>query len=265
MSAPGDLGSTSDCLPRSQLRLLLVSQPEQRRQPLPVEAHDDLTVDDRDGCARDAEALQFCHRGRVVRHISSLKRNAMLGEELLHPAAEDSARLVKDHHRSGHRSLPPSRSDPLGTDPPAAGEVPTSLTRQTLREREKIGDARVGHAIDYVLPLPPGCDEATPLQACEVIRDPASRGTCHRNELRDRPLSPQQHIQNVEACRVPQDPEVPRARGQGRCRRWHKGIAHISDRSHVLTVTGFPVRVKRRDAFHNGGEDLYDDQRGTRH
>lgn len=105
----------------------------------------------------------------------------------------------------------------------------TPFVGQALRERKKIGDARVGHAVDHMLPLPPGRDEATPLQAREVIRDPASWGARNRDELRDRPLSPKQHIENVEARRVPQDPEVPRARGQGQGRRGRRGSAKVSN------------------------------------
>ena len=140
----------------------------------------------------------------------------MLGEELLYPSAEDSAWLVENDHRLGHRPLPPLSSDPLRADPPAAGEITTPLDGQALRKRQELADAWVGHPVDHMPPLPPGRHKTTPLQAGEVVRDPASRGAGDRNELRDRSLSIQQRLEHVEARGVSEDPEVPRSGGQGR-------------------------------------------------
>jgi hypothetical protein len=64
----------------------------------------DLAVDDRDRRTRDAQTLEFGHRGQVLGNVSGLERNALLGEELLDPAAEDSAGLVEYRHRLGHRA-----------------------------------------------------------------------------------------------------------------------------------------------------------------
>lgn len=192
-----------------------ISKPQQRCQPFPVEAHNDLTVDDSDGCACDAQTLQILHRGRILRHISGLKRDAMLGEELLHPTAKDSTRLAEEHHRLGHRHVLLTL-DPLRTDPPAAGEMATPFVGQTLRERQEGSDAPVGDAVDHMPPLPPGRHEAAPLQACKVVRDPAARGTSDRDELRDCPLFSQECFKYIQARGIPQDPEIPRSRGQGR-------------------------------------------------
>jgi hypothetical protein len=159
----------------------------------------------------------------------------MLGEELLDPSAEDSAWLVEDNHRPGHRPLPPVRSDPLGTDPAALGEIATPLDGQALRERQELADARVGYTVHHMSPPPPGAHKATPLQACKVIRNPASRGAGDRDELRDRSLSSEQRLEHAETRGVPQDPEVPCSRGQGR----RGGIAMLWDRPHSLTYNRF--------------------------
>ncbi len=159
----------------------------------------------------------------------------MLGEELLHPSAEDSAGLVEDNHRSGHRPLPPSCSDPLGTDPPALGEIATPLDGQALRERQELADAWVGYAVCNMSPPPPSGHKATPLQACEVVRDSAPRGARDRDELHDRSLSREERLEHAETRGVPQDPEVPCSRGQGR----RGDFAMLWDCSHVLTYNRF--------------------------
>ena len=81
-----------------------LGQAEQRREPLPIEPDHDLAVDDRDRRRRDTQALEFRHCRRILRDVSRLERNPVLGEELLDPATEDSTRLVEDGDRLGHRT-----------------------------------------------------------------------------------------------------------------------------------------------------------------
>ena len=81
-----------------------LGQAQQRRQPLAVEPDDDLAVDDSDRGTRDIQALELRHRGRIVGDISRLERNPVLGEELLDPATEDSARLIENRDQPGHRT-----------------------------------------------------------------------------------------------------------------------------------------------------------------
>lgn len=126
----------------------------------------------------------------------------------------------------------------------------TPLDGQTLRKRQEVGNAGVGHTVHDVLPLPSGRDKVTPLQACQVIRDPASRGAHHRDELRNCALPFEQHLEHAEARGVSESSEVPSARGHGRCRR--TGIAKVSRGFHALTITGFPVTVKRKTSAEGG-------------
>jgi hypothetical protein len=81
---------------------LLTLHSQQRHEPLLVEPDDDLTIDYRHGRRCDTQPHQIIHGGRILRHIPGLKRDAVLGEELLHPSAEDSAGLVEDDHRFCH-------------------------------------------------------------------------------------------------------------------------------------------------------------------
>lgn len=133
---------------------------------------------------------------------------------------------------------------------------------QTFRERQEIGDAWVGHLVHHVPPLPPGRHKAAPLQARQVVRDPAARGAGDGDEFRDRALSFKERLEHVEARGISKDPEVPRLRGQSQC-RWRAGITQTSNRSHGLTITGFPVNVKRKSR--DPMEDRHDNQQCTGH
>lgn len=126
-------------------------------------------------------------------------------------------------------------SDPLGADPLALGEIATPLDGQALGERQELADAWVGYAVHNMSSPPPGGHKATPLQAGEVVRNPASRGGGDRDELRDRSLSREQRLEHAETRGVPQDPEIPCSRGQG----WRGGITMLWNRSHSLTYNRF--------------------------
>ncbi len=81
---------------------LFALQSQQPHEPLLVKPDDDLTIDHSHRCCRDTQPHQIIHGGWILRHIPGLKHDAVLGEELLHPFAEDSTRLVEDRHRPGH-------------------------------------------------------------------------------------------------------------------------------------------------------------------
>lgn len=80
-----------------------ILQAEKRGEPFPVEPDHDLAINDRHRRGGEAQALELFHRGRILGDIFRLERNAVLGEELLDPATEDSAGLIEHRDRPGHR------------------------------------------------------------------------------------------------------------------------------------------------------------------
>jgi hypothetical protein len=84
----------------------LSGKPEQLRQALAVEAHDDLAVD-QDGRRRvDVQAVQLVVVRLVLRDVALLEGNPVLAKELLRPAAEGSPGLRVDDHLLRHGSPP---------------------------------------------------------------------------------------------------------------------------------------------------------------
>ena len=81
---------------------LLLIQPKQRRKSRLVKPNDDFDIDDRHRCRRHSEAHEVLHCHRVLDHVAPLECNAVPGEELLDPAAEDSAGLIEDDDGPRH-------------------------------------------------------------------------------------------------------------------------------------------------------------------
>ncbi len=148
---------------------LFALQSQQRHEPLLVKPDDDLTIDHRHGRGRDSQRHQLIHGGGILRHIPGLKRDPVLGEELLHPFAEDSAGLVEDDHGLCHGIPPGATSQPGSTFGcrrrcarrcPAPSILPgATSSRLAGRRRDKMRSARCcePQRIRIVAGRPDGC------------------------------------------------------------------------------------------------------------
>lgn len=116
--------------------------------------------------------------------------------------------------------MPPLRLDPVWTDSAALREVIAPLGGEAPSGGDERADARVGHTIDDVPPLPACRHKPTPLQTGQMVGNAAAGCADGRREICDRALSTEQNLQHVKPGRIPERPEVPRPGRQGRTRHW---------------------------------------------
>ena len=188
--------------PAHDARSHLLVQAQQRREPLLVEADDGLTINYRDRRRCETQPHQVIQGGRILPHISGLKRDAVSGEELLHPLAENSAGLAKDDHGLCHgRFLP----EPQGRQDlrPSTGEDALGVTlHHRLSQGQNPRDSPVGDAINAFRPSLRTVANPHYRKAGQMATDPPLRGADQIRELSHALLCVKEVLENPEPRQI---------------------------------------------------------------
>src|SRR5919197_5159220 len=129
-------------------------------------------------------------------------------------------------------------SDPVRPDPAAAGQVVAVLGGELLGVLQEIPHPGVGHPVDNVVAPPLRLGHPAPLEAGQVVGDPALWGPDQVHQLRDRSLPLQQRLQDLQPSAIAEHPEVPRhglLLGDARCRHSLPPSLHLLSPCHRST------------------------------
>jgi hypothetical protein len=117
----------------------------------PIEADDDLAIDDRDWCGHIAELLEFFQSLRTPCDITVLEGDPFRGKKLLRPMAEHSSRLGLDDYTL----LAHCGSLLFAFDPGAGADVPGVLGHYLPSQlRAPSAPPTCGLVMDVPLPRP---------------------------------------------------------------------------------------------------------------